>query len=120
MDDETRNALARNVSILMRAREWKQTDLATHAGIAQTSVSNIVRADSGKSPTLSSIQAVAAALRVRPWMLLIPNVPEPMLRSPELPRLIDAFLRLERQGAAQVARVAEAEARYQIGKPGDE
>lgn len=116
MDDETRRALSSNVSVLMLSKGWKQPQLAQHAGIAQTSVSNIVRPDSGKSPTLSSIQAVAVAFRVPPWMLLIPDIPPTLLKSRDLQKLVASFIRLEKAGAEQVARVAEAEARYQINR----
>lgn len=116
MDSVTRRALARNVGELMRIKDWRQPQLASHAGIAQTSVSNIVRPESGRSPTLANIEAVASALRVPAWMLLIPEIPSSLLGSRDLPKLIDSFLRLEKSGAEQVARVAEAEARYQVSR----
>jgi transcriptional regulator with XRE-family HTH domain len=71
-DEATRQALAHNVRSLREARGWSQKDLA-HAAVfvKQTTISAIERGL--HAATIHSISNLAAALRVPPWSLLVPQ-----------------------------------------------
>lgn len=49
--------------------------LAKIAKIDQKTVSSILSEDASPNPTLKVITALSRALRLEPWMLLVPNMP---------------------------------------------
>jgi transcriptional regulator with XRE-family HTH domain len=111
MDSTTRKALSENVKRLRLARKWNQTTLGQKAGVAQTLVS-YVESPEGKSPTLETIEALAGALNVPAWTLLIPTDDLNPERMRGLDTLVSAYTTLPANGQDQVARVVDAERRY--------
>lgn len=80
-DHQTRQILARNVLILMTLREWSQADLEKRAGVSQKTVSNVL--NRRQSTQLDIIEKLAAAFKVEPFQLLLPNLfPQDMFPSP--------------------------------------
>lgn len=70
--------LQSNLARLMADRELSANALAERAGVAQNTVSYILRPDrrGGRvTPTLASVVAIADALGVEPWQLLKPRNP---------------------------------------------
>ncbi|HSY50431.1 MAG TPA: helix-turn-helix transcriptional regulator [Thermoanaerobaculia bacterium] len=61
-------AIARNVRLLRRAREWSQEELADRAGCTRQTVSNIERLRN--APDLETLQPIASALGVEIGTLL--------------------------------------------------
>lgn len=90
---------------------WKQETLARQSGIAQTTISYILRADS-KSAGIMVIDALAHALGVPAWMLLVDFGPITDQEMHRIDRLLQVYARLPEIGKEQVDRVAEAESRY--------
>ena len=71
-DEATRQALAHNVRSLREARGWSQMELAKQSlFVKQSTVSAIERGV--HAATIHSISNLAAALRVTPWILLVPQ-----------------------------------------------
>jgi transcriptional regulator with XRE-family HTH domain len=71
------DTLAQRVKSMRLARDWSQAELAIHAGISQGAVQAIeARA---KSPTLRTLDAIAAAFGSTPYALL---APAPKARMP--------------------------------------
>lgn len=67
------------------------------------------------APNLDNIEAVAKALQVEPWMLLIENAPLELLRSGKLQRLMSNFLAADAR--QQDALITIAESAAQAGNP---
>lgn len=51
------------------------TDLAEQAGVNQSTIWKLLKADPPKSPKLETLEGVASALRVAVWELAMPNLP---------------------------------------------
>jgi transcriptional regulator with XRE-family HTH domain len=66
-----RAVLAQNVRAFRRELGWSQEELADHAKMDRTYVSQIERAIC--NPSLESIAKIAAALQVPAWQLLGPR-----------------------------------------------
>jgi transcriptional regulator with XRE-family HTH domain len=111
MDRNTRQTVAANVRRLRTALRWSQSTLGHKAGIAQTAVSSVEQPD-GKSPQLDTLDALAAALHVPTWTLLIDSDDLDAAKMATLDLLTKSFVHLPPSGQEQVTRVAEAEARY--------
>lgn len=52
-------------------RRWTQEELAHRAGISQEHISNLEKIHREKSPTLETLESIAAALDICPLELLI-------------------------------------------------
>jgi transcriptional regulator with XRE-family HTH domain len=62
---------ARRVRELAEERDWSVNHLADFAGLGRGFVSELLRGK--KSPTLDTVEKVAAALEVEAWTLLKPG-----------------------------------------------
>lgn len=72
MKSDPRHLLATNLSAAMARQNLSQTALAHKSGVAQSTISYMARADSiVKSPTLDNIAALANALNMQVWELLV-------------------------------------------------
>jgi transcriptional regulator with XRE-family HTH domain len=85
----SREILAGNTRTLMDRRSWNQTKLATKAQVSQRHISNIL----GKKvdATIAMTDALGAAFGIPGWLLLVPNLPDDLLDSPELPAMVERY-----------------------------
>lgn len=111
MDSTTRKHVAENVLRLRKQRGWSQTELASKAGVGQTTVSSVERPED-KSPTLETLEQLAQAFGVPAWTLLIDSDDMDPAGMRALDGLVRSFAKLPQSGQDQVSRVADAEARY--------
>jgi transcriptional regulator with XRE-family HTH domain len=111
MDGETRAAIARNVKTLRNRARLSQSQLAQRAGVAQTLISYLEN-PAGKSPTLDTLESIAAALRAPLWSLLLPDLPADPRVLATLDKLAATYLRVDDDGRRTLDAIAEAEARY--------
>ncbi len=119
-----RDALADNLSRLLKSKKMSQAVLSKKSGIAQRTISNMVRTTETGSVSLSSIEAVSEALNIDAWSLLIPDMKVEHLVerlagkiTDHLPDIDDqlSVLNLIRT-AENEARICEAVAAYDVGK----
>lgn len=91
LPNDSRGVLARNVEALMNSREDRnsQPKVAERAGMAQSTVGRILRAEVWA--TLENIDGLAKAFRVQPWQLLTPN-----LDPQSMPQLLTSVTPQER------------------------
>ena len=68
-----RGVVARNLRLLMDARKLKQLPLAERSGVAQSSISAILKQKQAAS--LDTLEALATALDVPAWRLTWPDLP---------------------------------------------
>ena len=108
---DSRTHVAKNVRRLRRRRGWSQMDLAQQSGVAQTVISYLERPQD-KSPTLDTLQAVADALDIPAWTLLIENNGMSPDSLAVLDQVAQAFSAVLMEGRQQIHRTAEAEMRY--------
>jgi len=111
MDGKTRAALAASVRTLMGAHGWSQSDLARRSGVAQRTISNVLRPETG-SATIETVVALAKAFQVEPWALLLPEIPVEALQSPALRILIDNYLHASPEGRRALERIGAVEAAH--------
>lgn len=88
-----------------------QTDLGRRSGVGQTTVSSVENPE-GKSPTLETLAALARALQVPEWTLLVAGPAMDARQLISLDTLVTTYTDLPEAGKTQVQRVAEAEERY--------
>jgi transcriptional regulator with XRE-family HTH domain len=111
MEIETRQLVAANVKRLRQARHMTQTQLGERSGVGQTTVSSVEQ-PGGKSPTLETLAALAKALDVPEWTLLVDGAALDASQLKAMDALVHAYAALPSAGKTQVLRVAEAEERY--------
>lgn len=89
--------------------------LARKAEISPQTVNNIYRPD-GPSPTVSTVELLAQALRVEPWLLLLPQMQNLLasgLRPADLLGMLTAFVEADNDGRQLILQVAERAGRYE-------
>ena len=111
MEIQTRQLVAANVKRLRQARHMTQTQLGERSGVGQTTVSSVEQ-PGGKSPTLETLAALAKALDVPEWTLLVDGAALDATQLKAMDALVHAYAALPSAGKTQVLRVAEAEERY--------
>lgn len=111
MDRQTRKNVARNVKRFRELAKFDQTTLGDRAGIGQTTVSSVEK-ENGKSPTLVTLDSIAAVLGIPTWTLLIDTDQMDKTQLKALDAIVQSFSKLPAPGQAQINRVAEAETRY--------
>lgn len=111
MDTNTRKIVAANIARLRKDRGMNQTELGSRAGVGQTTISSIENPE-GKSPTLETLSAIAKALQVPEWTLLVDGSALDSAQLKALDHLVHIYADLPAAGKNQVQRVAEAEERY--------
>ena len=111
MEIETRQLVAANVKRLRQARHLTQTQLGERSGVGQTTVSSVEQ-PGGKSPTLETLAALAKALDVPEWTLLVDGAALDATQLKAMDALVHSYAALPASGKTQVLRVAEAEERY--------
>jgi transcriptional regulator with XRE-family HTH domain len=110
MKDTPRQVVASNVVRLRQARGWSQVQLASAAGLKQTTISAIERAiiDTG----IDKLELLGHAFRMPLWALLLPNVDESLFRGDGLGDIVAIYPTLPADGRQEIFRVAERERRY--------
>lgn len=118
MTSDPTRALAHNLRRLLALGAdfnlpTSQAELSRRSGIAQTSISNWLDPARGIAPSLDKLQPIARVYGIEVWQLLVPDLPDQLLASDHLARLVANYARIERAGAREyIDKVADAEAHY--------
>jgi transcriptional regulator with XRE-family HTH domain len=88
----TRETVAENVKALLRLREWSQAELGRQAGLPTRTVNSVVNKEG--ACTVETAEKIANAFGLSGWHLLIPSLPDELLDSPTLSRLVEAYARV--------------------------
>lgn len=107
---EPRQALADNVRYLMAKHGDSQKSLADRSGVSQSNISYVVSSD--RHVRLDTVDAIAAAYGLEGWHLINPNLPQDLLESATLKRLITTYINSSPEGRALIDAVAERESHY--------
>ncbi len=114
MDKQAREILAKNIKRLMDHNNPRltQTDLAKKSGVSQRTISNLLRPDAEISPTLANVEAVAQSFGLALWHLLVPDLPDDLLTSRSIEKVLDCYKEATSEGRATIERIAQGEMRY--------
>lgn len=106
VSEEERSRLSRNLAMLMALRGMKQVALAEASGVTQAAVSLILRREAG--PSIDTLAALAKALSVPVWLLLMPI--ESIEDVEALPVLRELWHAADEGGRAYIRDTAAREA----------
>lgn len=110
----TLQIVAKNVTALMRRRDWTQMQLHFKSGVSQRHVSNVMNAKSGVS--IEILEAVAGAFGIPGYLLLVDELPVEMLDSKKIPLLIKRYLDSPKEGQDLLDSMAERESHHHTGR----
>jgi transcriptional regulator with XRE-family HTH domain len=94
----------------MELMEMSQRDLETKSGVSQRQISNILTQST--SCSIETADALAAAFGLVGWHLLIPDLPNELLRSTSIGKLVTAYVRASDDTRHYMDQVAEREGKY--------
>lgn len=103
----TKDSVASNLKRLLLLRDWSQVKLSQESGVSQTHISAILRGES--SATVEVAAALAKPFGLNGWHLLIPGLPDELLASPSLSRLISAYIGANEAGRQFLDAAADRE-----------
>lgn len=86
-----RAVLAANLIALMDKRGWTQKQLEAKSGVSQRHISSLRRGTA--DCTTEILDALGTAFGIEGWLLLVPGLPVEMLDSPEVPMLVQRYIR---------------------------
>jgi transcriptional regulator with XRE-family HTH domain len=86
-----RETLATNLIALMERRGWTQKQLEAKSGVSQRHISSVRRATA--DCTTEILDSLGAAFGIPGWLLLVPGMPSEVLDSPEIPALVERYIR---------------------------
>jgi transcriptional regulator with XRE-family HTH domain len=86
-----RAVLAANLIALMSRRGWTQQQLESKSGISQRHISSLRRETA--DCTTEILDSLGAAFGIPGWLLLVPDMPIEVLDSPEVPLLVERYVR---------------------------
>lgn len=84
------------------------------AGISSKSVNNMLHAR--HSPNLDDVERVAAVFSLNLWQIILPGLRTELAKNGHLDRLLEHYNASSSEGRANIDRVAELEARYNVEK----
>lgn len=99
--------VGRNLAMLMRWKDWNQSDVSRKSGVSQRHISDILRGLS--DPTTDIIEKLAESFAVQPWQMLMPDITEELLTSTDLRLIVETYIskpagRKLIDGAAEMVR----------------
>lgn len=86
----TRDAISRNLKMLMAHADYSQRDLAAKSGVSQRQISNIL--SGATSCSIEVADALGKAFNLNGWQLMIHDLPEALVDSPSISRLVDSYI----------------------------
>lgn len=102
--EEARQNLARNLDRLMTARGWSAPELEGRSGVSRRQINYMRRGTHGCS--YEALGAVAGAFGLEAYQLLLPDLPDDLVDSPSLNRLIEGFANASPATRAYILEVA--------------
>ena len=102
-----RETLARNLRHLKQMREWSDATIAKKAGISAKAVNNMINAR--HSPNIDDVDAVARVFGLTGWHLIMPNLPDDLINSPNVGSLFTSYASADPEGRKVIDMIAERE-----------
>ena len=106
----TKDVLVSNLKILMRHKGWSKSELARQSKISLRMINYILSGE--RAPSIEVADQLAKAFGLSGWQMMKPNLPEDLLSSPTLSKLLDAYASASPDGRKMIDLVAERESKY--------
>lgn len=100
------NIAAANIRALMLLAGHNQVSLAKRSGVDQKTISNVVRSET--EATLGTLEALAAALGVQPWTLLVRGLHGNEQRARAISSILQWALRADPASLAVIAQAIDS------------
>jgi transcriptional regulator with XRE-family HTH domain len=110
MDITTRQALAKNVRLLMEHYQLNQTRMALRADVSQRTISNVLNAECENSPTLDIVEKIATCFGLMTWHLLVPGLTLELLLNSRIESVVKNYATASHEGREMISRVSDREA----------
>lgn len=96
--------VAANITKWMAARQMNDRDVERVCGVGHKTVNNMRH--HRHEPELDNIEKVAGALRIPPWMLLVPELDDVVFTDDALRSLIEDYVSSRPSSRAHIAGIA--------------
>lgn len=107
---DTKIVVARNLRALMDERKWSERRVGEKSGLSQKAVNKVLNLDS--APTSDTLDKLAKAFGLAAWQLTLPIPTDQLSDSGKFSTLLNHYLAASPDSRAEIARVAEREAKY--------
>ena len=104
----TRDVLSRNLRALMDRHEMSERALAQSSGVSQGQINNIL--NQRTSCSIETAEALAHVFGLTGWHLLLHGLPDELLSSPSISRMVDAYVRMNGEGRELIDAMIRREA----------
>lgn len=114
-------SLARNLRFLMDnypGGKLSEQRLAKMAGVAQKTINNILNPDRQEvgAPNLDTVDKLAAVFDLTLWHLIIPDLPEELIKNKSLENLYKSYANASKEGRELIEKIADREAQHSVKK----
>ena len=92
----TREILSRNLRALMDRHEMSERALSQSSGVSQGQINNILNQRSACS--VETAESLGNVFGLTGWHLLLHNLPDDLLSSPTISKMVEAYLRMNGEG----------------------
>ena len=92
---------------------WSQHELAKRSGVSQSQVGNILNRRT--SCSVETAEALAKPFGLQGWHLILPNLPDELVHSISIERLVTAYTGAGEETRDYLDRIAEREIQYGKG-----
>ena len=94
----TRDVLATNLRALMNVHDMTERQLSQSSGVSQGQINNILNRRSTCS--IETAEALAQVFNLTGWHLLLHGLPDELLSSPTIARMVESYMRMNGEGRA--------------------
>lgn len=104
----TRDILARNLRALMQAHDMTERALSQSSGVSQGQINNILNVRT--SCSIETAEALAQVFGLTGWHLLLHGLPDELVNSQTIGRMVDGYIRMNGEGRALIDAMIRREA----------
>lgn len=110
----TQNAMISNLRFLMDKFGYSQSELSRKSGVSQRTISYILSGE--KKSRIETAELLAKPFGLEGWHLIMPNLPDDLIDSPSIEKLIEAFKKASAADREMINQVADRAATYSNNK----
>lgn len=89
-----------------------QAELARQSDVSQKTISNILNPEVEQSPSIETAEKLAKPFGLEGWHLIMPNLPDDLVSSPSIERLLNSYINSSQEGRDMINKVADRESKY--------
>jgi hypothetical protein len=105
----TLSNLARNLTTLMRITGWNQSEVSRRSGgaVSQRHISDILKGTADCTTEMAN--DIAKVFGLQGWHLIMPNLPEDLVNSPSIQKIVEAYIKADESGREFLDAAAQRE-----------